>query len=89
MSKPLLEGSNARLIGKNQYEADREIASILISALSALEHNNRDALRKMIINVLEINEERARIDYLISQGKHKEALDVILSIHELPAGKTG
>lgn len=89
MSKPLLEGSNARLIGRTQYEADREIASLLIGALQASKQGNRDAVERAILDVLTVNEERARIDYLMSQGKHKEALDVILAYHELPAGKTG
>lgn len=89
MSKPLLEGNNARLIGKNQYEAAREIAAILLGALQNSKKNNREAVERAIIEALTVNEERARIDYLLSHGKHQEALDEIMGRLELPTGKTG
>lgn len=91
MSKPLLEGSNARLIGRTQYEADREIASILLGALQNSKKGNRDAVEKAIIDALTVNEERARIDYLLSQGRHREALDEVIAARgiELHSGKTG
>lgn len=89
MSKPLLEGNNARYIGKNQYDAAREIAAVLIGALQNSKHRNFEAVERAIIEALTINESRAKIDYLMSQGKHQEALSEILAKHELPEGKTG
>lgn len=89
MPRPLLGGSNDRYLHRHQYESDREIASILISALQSSKANQKDAVERAIIEALAVNEERALIDHLLSQGQAQEALEVVLKRHELPAGKTG
>lgn len=89
MPKPILGGSSDRLIHRIQYETDREIANILISALQASKANLKEAVERAIIDTLAVNEERAQIDHLLSQGRAQEALDVIMKRHELPTGKAG
>lgn len=89
MPKPILGGSSDRHLHRHQYESDREVASILLSALKASKANQKDAVERAIIDALAINEERAHIDHLLSQGRAQEALDAILQRHELPTGKTG
>lgn len=89
MPKPILGGSSDRHIHRHQYDSGREVATILLGALQASKANHKDAVERAIIDALSINEERAHIDHLLSQGRVQEALDSILKRHELPTGKTG